>query len=41
MWQALSLVNSIYDLIHSPINNPHDVGDIASFLTDKDPGSEL
>lgn len=41
VWQALRLVNSIYDLIHSPINNPHDVGDIASFLTDKDLGSEL
>lgn len=41
VWQALRLVNSIYHLIHSPINNPHDVGDIASFLTDKDLGSEL
>lgn len=41
MYQALREVNSIYDLIHSSINKPHDVRGIASFLTVKELGSEM
>lgn len=36
--QALSEVSSIYDLIDSSINKPHDVGGIVSFLIDKEVG---
>lgn len=39
--QALREVNSIYDLIYSPINKPHDGGGIVSFLIDKELSSEL